>query len=317
MEIKKSFIFNNDTAKQCHASTVLKLPNGRLIAAWFAGTAEKNDDVRIRYAVCDGDGWSAPRELPGLENAPHWNPVLFLKKNGTVRLFFKEGKRIGSWVTKYADSFDGGATWTKPDLLVFGDATGGRGPVKNKCLRASDGTVLAPASTEKNRDWKPFIDLSYDDGDSWTKVMIPRPDGFGPLKAQMIQPTLWEDDKRVLHCLMRSKCGRLYSSASFDGGKSWETARKTDLPNNNSGIDCVRTDDGRLWLVSNPTDFSVRSPLTLSVSKDNGITFAEAAVLEDEPGGEFSYPAIIADGNTLYITYTWNREKIAFAVVKL
>ena len=177
MEIKKSFVFETDSAKQCHASTILKLPDGRLMAAWFAGTKEKAGDVRIRYSVRDGEGWTKPREIPGLENAPHWNPVLFLRRNGSVRLFFKEGRRIGDWVTKYTDSFDGGETWTKPDFLVLGDATGGRGPVKNKCLRASDGTVIAPASTEKNRDWKPFVDLSFDDGGTWQKVMIPRPDG--------------------------------------------------------------------------------------------------------------------------------------------
>lgn len=313
MEIKKSFVFETDSAKQCHASTILKLPDGRLMAAWFAGTKEKAGDVRIRYSVRDGEGWTKPREIPGLENAPHWNPVLFLRRNGSVRLFFKEGRRIGNWVTKYTDSFDGGETWTKPDFLVLGDATGGRGPVKNKCLRASDGTVIAPASTEKNRDWKPFVDLSFDDGDNWEKVMIPRPDG----RPQLIQPTLWEDAQHVLHCLMRSKSGRLYASSSFDGGRHWETARKTEIPNNNSGVDCVKTADGRVWLVSNPTDTDERSPLTLSVSADNGATFKEAAVLEDVPGGEFSYPAIVADGDTLYITYTYERERIAFAEVSL
>ena len=313
MDIKKGFIFDTDTAKECHASTILKLPGGRLIAAWFAGTNEKNDDVRIRYAINDGDGWTAPKELPGLANAPHWNPVLFLKQDGTVRLFFKEGKHIRSWVTKYADSKDGGETWSKPEVLIIGDSFGGRGPVKNKCLRIASGAVLAPASTEKDHDWKPFIDLSYDDGDTWTKVMIPRPAG----RPKMIQPTLWEDSNHVLHCLMRSKCGRLYTSSSFNNGRSWETARKTDIPNNNSGVDCVKTEDGRVWLVSNPTDTDERSPLTLSVSDDNGLTFKEAAVLEDKPGGEFSYPAIIADGDRLYITYTYQREKIAFAEVSL
>ncbi len=133
----------------------------------------------------------------------------------------------------------------------------------------------------------------------------------------IIQPTLWEDSNHVLHCLMRSKCGRLYTSSSFNNGRSWETARKTDIPNNNSGVDCVKTEDGRVWLVSNPTDTDERSPLTLSVSDDNGLTFKEAAVLEDKPGGEFSYPAIIADGDRLYITYTYQREKIAFAEVSL
>ena len=116
---------------------------------------------------------------------------------------------------------------------------------------------------------------------------------------------------------MRSDSGFLWRTDSADGGKRWSRAYPTALPNNNSGVDCVKTADGRVWLVSNPTDTDERSPLTLSVSTDNGVTFNEAAVLEDVPGGEFSYPAIIADGDALYITYTYEREKIAFAEVSL
>jgi predicted neuraminidase len=33
--------------KACHASSVTELPDGRIAAAWFAGTNEKNPDVDI------------------------------------------------------------------------------------------------------------------------------------------------------------------------------------------------------------------------------------------------------------------------------
>ena len=47
----------------------------------------------------------------------------------------------------------------------------------------------------------------------------------------------------------------------------------------------------------------------------DGRTWTPAVTLETEPG-EFSYPAIIqaADGK-VHVTYTWNRKKIAHAVI--
>ena len=37
--------------KTCHASSVTELPDGRIAAAWFAGTNEKNPDVDIVVGI--------------------------------------------------------------------------------------------------------------------------------------------------------------------------------------------------------------------------------------------------------------------------
>jgi predicted neuraminidase len=55
----------------------------------------------------------------------------------------------------------------------------------------------------------------------------------------LIQPSLWcsdpEHGARHVHSLMRSTAGWVYRSDSDDGGRSWTTARRTRIPNNNSG----------------------------------------------------------------------------------
>ena len=133
----------------------------------------------------------------------------------------------------------------------------------------------------------------------------------------LIQPSLWESDEGV-HCLMRSNKGAVYRSDSYDNGLSWSKPARTRLPNNNSGIDCVKDDSGRLWLIYNPVDvnWGVRHPLSLAYSKDNGRHFTE--VLVPEPGnGEFSYPAITCMDNTLYMTYTYKRKQIVFWKIEL
>ena len=130
----------------------------------------------------------------------------------------------------------------------------------------------------------------------------------------VIQPALWSSDSGMLHMLLRSTEGSLYRSDSEDSGQSWSSAYAIDFPNNNSGIDLVLSkDDGALYLVCNPVadNWGQRSPLSLFRSADNSRSWVKLLDL-DSGDGEFSYPAIIEASGTLYITYTYQRQNIAF-----
>jgi predicted neuraminidase len=52
----------------------------------------------------------------------------------------------------------------------------------------------------------------------------------------------------------------------------------------------------------------------LAISHDNGLTWSEKVIIENDPDKEteYSYPAIITYGNRVALTYTWNRRRIAF-----
>ena len=299
----------------CHASTVLPLENGEVLAAWFGGTAEGKDDVDIYVSRRVGALWYPPQHISA-GDVPHWNPVLFRGADGRIILYFKAGKPIPQWQTYFCESADGGKTWSAPAELVPGDTSGGRGPVKNKPLRLADGTILAPASTEQGA-WLAFIDVSRDDGRTWTRTPnIPAPRYKSGRQIAMIQPTLWESAPNAVHALFRTNRGRIYRSDSADGGKSWCEAYPTPLKNPNSGIDLARVPDGRVFLAHNPCgrSWGERAPLLLSVSEDNGATWREVLTLERRrtPDDEFSYPAVVSDGNALHITYTYQRQKIVY-----
>lgn len=317
---KKEYIFAPDTiTKSCHASTVLPLADGTVLAAWFGGKREKDDDVEIYVSKRDKDGnWSEPACVTENDDVAHWNPVLYEKENGEIVLFYKHGREIADWVTKFVVLDSCGRAVTAPHELVEGDTTGGRGPVKNKCLKLKSGRLLAPASSEQGHNWRPFIDISDDDGISWKRTdFIEKPKHKG-MTVGLIQPTLWEDDNGEVHAFMRSDKGAVYRSDSADGGKSWSKAKRTRIPNNNSGLDLDRDEKGRIWLIYNPVavNWGVRYPLSLAVSTDNGRHFTE--VLVPEPGcGEFSYPAIVCRENCLYITYTHKRKCIVFWKIEL
>ncbi|MDO4273636.1 MAG: sialidase family protein [Eubacteriales bacterium] len=329
--IEKSLVMKKSPTAICHASTVLKLPSGEFLCAWFGGSEEGASDVGIYLSRRKEGGDFLPPVCMAESSEAHWNPVLFSSGGGKVILYYKTGQKISDWRTYIRISEDGGNTFGPEKELVKGDS-GGRGPVKNKPIRLTSGRVLAPGSLEKNT-WKAFADWSEDGGETFTQsnlIGIPgiekkkcQNEGDIPVSSQsfhhrgVIQPTLWEDTEGVVHMLLRSSEGRVYRSDSHDGGSNWSEAYMTNVLNNNSGLDLTRLSDGRIVLVHNPVgkSWGARTPLSVSVSEDNGRSFNKVFDLEKEEG-EYSYPAIISEGNDCYITYTLRRENIAFCHLK-
>lgn len=330
-EHKKEFVMKQCPTAMCHASSLLKLKDRTILCAWFGGSKEGEDDVNIWMSRRVNGTWETPR-IVSTEAEPNWNPVFFEVDENEILLFYKVGREIKKWRTMIMRSTDGGRTFGQPVEMVSGDQ-GGRGPVRNKPIRLSNGRILAPASLE-NGIWSAFVDSSDDNGLTWTKKpevtitgiigninerTVKENESDIPVSEQsfygrgVIQPTLWESTPGHVHMFLRSTEGKIYQSDSVDYGDTWTDAYPTNLPNNNSGIDVVKTENGNLFLVYNPVgvNWGPRSPISLAVSRNNGKTF-ELIVDLDEGKGEFAYPAIIADGNQVYVSYTWKRENIAF-----
>lgn len=325
---KREYIVEEDREFQSgHASTLIELPGGDILAAWFGGSWEKNPDVAIWMSRRTSAGWQKPWIAADTWGVALWNPVLFRHADGRVALYYKEGKTIPEWRTLVKVSDDDGRTFGEARELVPGDV-GGRGPVKNKPIALADGTIAAPASVEDDV-WDSFIDLSKDGGETWEKsAMVPlRRVGYQEVDLVqdprhcygkgVIQPTLWESGPGHVHALMRSTSSAIFRSDSTDGGKTWCCAYHTGLPNNNSGIDLVRLPKGDLVLAWNPVGNlpnyykGPRTPLVLSHSADNGNTWKQMYTLEDTQG-DYAYPAIIANEREILVTYTWHRERIVF-----
>ena len=328
MKVNKELIAKNNKAfKSCHASNVCFLSNQTIMVVWFAGSKEGASDVTIWGSIRDNNGWTDPKPITVEENVPHWNPVLFEIKENELLLFYKIGDTIATWKTMIMSSYDNGKTWSEAREMIPGDA-GGRGPVRNKLIQLKNHRILAPASSEAGV-WRCFVDYSDDFGMTWKKsndiYATPNEDReiakdyhAIPVSEQsyvgrgIIQPSLWESDTGV-HMFMRSTEGYVFRSDSKDAGATFCQAYQTNIPNNNSGIDVVRHCDGNLYLVYNPVGISwgKRTPLYLACSEDDGLSFRDILVLE-EGEGEYSYPSIISQNECLYLTYTYNRENIAF-----
>jgi predicted neuraminidase len=319
--ISQEFIYTEAPFLSAHASTIVELRNGDLLAAWFGGTHENAPDVAIWASRRTAGKWSVPFEVVHEPNIATWNPVLFHSADGKLWLYYKFGPSARTWTGARLLSTDEAHTWSQPEHLPAGLL----GPIKDKPLVLDDGTIVSGTSVESYSSWAAWIDRSTDNGKTWTKfgpITIPsQPQSSQPNQSEhvsgIIQPTIVPLGNKHLRLYARSTSdiGRICIADSYDNGITWTQAHPTDLPNPNSGIDAVALRDGRIVLVYNNTTRG-RTPLNLAVSAD-GEHFKIFATLEDQPG-EYSYPAIIqGKAGELNITYTWNRERIRFATVPL
>ena len=311
------FIYTQAPYPSCHASTIAETPEG-LVAAWFGGTAERNPDVGIWVSRYEGGKWRTPVEVAnGVQNDtlryPTWNPVLYQIPGGELMLFYKIGPSPSAWWGMVVNSADHGLTWGKPQPLPDGFI----GPVKNKPVLTSNGTLICPSSTEGKGGWRVHFEITNDFGKSWEKI--------GPINDgksfSAIQPSLLTYADGRLQILCRSRNRAIVASTSNDNGKTWSEMNAIALPNNNSGTDAVTLADGRQLLVYNhvlPPDGETkgaRTPLNVSVSKD-GKTWYAALIPEDSKISQYSYPSVIQTSDGLvHIVYTWRRERIKHVVV--
>ena len=117
----EEFIFTKAPFRECHASTIVELVSGDLLAAWFGGQQEGDKSVAIWLSRKPRGGvWSSPVKVASYNEVPCWNPVLFRNTKGTVWLFFKVGPDEESWIGAYRTSTDGGKTWSDVTYLPAG-----------------------------------------------------------------------------------------------------------------------------------------------------------------------------------------------------
>lgn len=308
--VKTEFIFAEAPFQQCHASTIVAMENGRLMAAWFGGTREGNKDVGIWVSSTDSQGvWSIPVEVAnGIQHDdlryPCWNPVLVRNREPAERisLYYKCGPNPREWWGMLMTYDKNG--WSQPCRLPEQID----GPVKNKPVFLPDGSMLCGSSTEYD-GWRVHFELTSDHGKTWQRI--------GPIndgkEFNMIQPSILQHHDGKLQILCRSREGNVMTSWSSDQGRTWSQVERTSLPNPNSGTDAVTLADGRHLIVYNNTPKG-RSPLNVAISTD-GVNWEDKVILESS-AGEYSYPAVIqADDGQIHVTYTWKRQRVKHVVL--
>ena len=313
--VTSEFIFETAPFPSVHASTIVERRGGGLVAAWFGGTAERNPDVGIWVARHEAGKWTAPVEVangvqsPALRH-PTWNPVLFQPRAGPLMLFYKVGPS-----PQHVVGDDDDLSRRRPDLVEARPSarrhprpdqeqagpTGQRRPaLPDRAPRTTAGAFTSSASS--------------DNGKTWTATP-PLNDG----KQMSAHPAESPDVTRTAGCRRSAARGMARSSRSGrttparPGARSALTRAAEPELRHRRGDAARRPPSARLQPHRRRAAARSTSP-----SRPTARHWTAVLVLEDEPGAEYSYPAVIqtSDGR-VHITYTWKRQRIKHAVLEI
>ncbi|MDP6125353.1 MAG: exo-alpha-sialidase [Candidatus Latescibacteria bacterium] len=285
-----------------HGSTVIALPSGEVLAAWYAGEGEKRSDVAIFVSrlAPQSTTWSEPKILidhPGLSEG---NPVWFMHPDGRLFLYYVTMYGNSSWDTckiHYRVSRDQGHTWG--DEFTLREELGWM--TRHRPIVLGNGDFVFPLYNEIR--WSAEFLISSDQGRTWThsQSLVSYP--------LNLQPSVIERSDSSLVAYMRADGGKLLKSRSADYGQSWSPVRFSGLPNPNASAMAINLLGGKVGIVYNDSPNS-RDHLTLAISEDGGDTFPVKRLIQPV-GGDYHYPYIDqADDGTIHITYTYFRDTI-------
>lgn len=252
-------------SEHVHGSTLVELPNGDILTAWFQGSGERwADDVRIMGSrLVKGDtAWSEPFLMADVPGFPDINPILILDTQKRLWLMWYP-VLANQWETsipmyRISENYSatGAPEWKWQDILFVkvGDKT-------ERGIQPDDQFVKQVA--EQLKDYEAYMN---------NELKSSIPDSlWKPLTIE------WEKYKVKMDSLSKGnnmiRGGKLKTNTGWDESSGlgypltrrlgWQTKNKAVFVGNrmiiplySDGFDCtlfaLSDDDGKSWMYSNP-----------------------------------------------------------------
>ncbi len=307
-----------------HASALAALPSAHssaLLAFWFAGDRESAPNVQIAMSALDRatgiwsparmvvDRWEVAQQL-GFGIRRLGNPVAWVDGQGQVHLFVV-ATGLGGWAAgrvlhlqQIAPTPQVPWAWKATAVLPLSWLWNTSYLVRTAPLPLSDGGIVLPAYFELARKYPVALRLDAQG------VLL----GMAPISArgQMLQPALLALGERDWLAFMRDGGpeGRLRAARSADGGTHWTDIGDLPLDNPNASVATLTAGDQHL-LVYNPQPIG-RHRLRMTSSADGSLWSTVLDLENGPPGHEYSYPAMAMADGQLWVSYTDQRQSIAW-----
>ena len=311
----------NNHAKS-HSATLAELPDGTLVAAWYAGSGEGAADVAIYLSRRGVDGaWSEPAAVMTRERVQAdlrrnvislGNPLLLPDDSGRLGLLFVSiaaGRWSGSSMN-LAWSEDGGLTWGAARKLTMNPLSNLSALPRNPPARLVGGGWAVPVYEEFLGKFPETLWLQPRRKDY--SAAVSRVEGGVYVLQSALVPLAVD---RAVSFFRDFRPARWMSASwSDDAGRTWTKPAVTGLPNRDSGLCAIRLSDGAILSAFNDLSPGKRENLRLALSEDEGRTWRTIATLAEEAGSEFSYPYLIrtSDG-TMCMVYSARQKQILLA----
>ena len=307
----------------------LPLADGRLLFIYSAFTGERAQDHTpadlATITSCDGGRtWSAPRTVVRASEYGAMNVMsvsLLRMRDGAIGLFFLIRRSWSDMCIALRRSHDEGETFgpdtrcsTRRGYFVMNN---------DRVVRLSTGRILAPAAEHictpdgaggiRLSPATATCFLSDDDGCTWQETGAPVALTGTDSRSGLQEPGLIERTDGTLLGWARTDLGAQYAFSSSDSGRSFTPPARSRFTSPLSPLSMKRLPDGRLLALWNPipeyqtrrSDWRTagRTPLVYALSRDEGRTWSEPEVLEDDPKAGYCYTAIAAIDGALLLAY--------------
>lgn len=313
----------------------VKLKNGSILFIYshYTGNSASDDATAYLASRISKDGgktWSKQDKLEvAQEGKMNVMSVSLLRlKNGKIALFYLRKNSVYDCTPMVRFSEDEALSWSNP-IQCIPNQTGYFVLNNNRVIQLGSGRLLfavALHQTLAEKVWHNagllYSYYSDDNGITWQQGEEVPTD-----KNTVTQePGLVELKDHSILMLIRTNKGVQYQSKSFDGGIHWSKIEPTNIYAPLSPATIVRIPKTKdLLLVWNNNDGSnmelkgKRTPLTVAVSKDEGVTWEKVKNIETNPDGWYCYTAIHFEKNAILLSYCAGSQsqKTHLAVTKL
>ena len=292
----------------------ITLKDGRILFVYSHYTGTSADDhanafLAGRYSSDNGKTWT-DKDVVIVEQEGKMNVMsvsLLRLQNGQIALFYLRKNSDSDCIPILRISSDETETWNDPVECII-DKDGYFVLNNNRVIQLKNGRLLFAVSLHKSpgdtlvsstgRIWSYYSD---NNGKNWEVSMeVPNP---GSVVTQ--EPGLIELKNGDIMMYLRTMSGVQYISYSKDAGETWSQVEKSNIKSPCSPASITRIpSNGILMLVwnDNGTD-QKRTPLNIAISEDEGKSWRNEQIIEDNPEGSFCYPAIHYLDKVILISY--------------
>jgi sialidase-1 len=221
-----------------------------------------------------------------------------------------------------------GKSWSRPTSVIPVEPQGYYVLNNDRVVQLKSGRLVMPVALHNNNSaGSPGFDgyghvmcyVSDNEGKTWQRsetVLLPPTTEAGK-RIQLQEPGVVELKDGKLLMFIRTDGGCQYFSYSSDGGNTWSKPHPSSIKSPLSPALIKRIPkSGDLMLVWNnnydPEDkgSGKRTPFNIAISKDEGKTWQNMKVLEDNPDGWYCYPAVEFVGDRVLLAHcAGNRPK--------
>ena len=199
----------------------------------------------------------------------------------------------------------------------------------DRLVRLSDGRLVYPAACNLyDKHYGVTIFISEDDGKNFVRQDILLDLPF-PNQRGLEEPGILEHKDGSIRLWMRTDMGYQYESYSYDGLKSFTPPTPSAFTSPRSPMEIEYGPEDSLYAIYNPipnyngrvvspASYGGRTPLVIRKSNDDGKTWGDCYVIEDDEDRGFCYPTMYftADGSLL-AAYCRGGSEDAFCLTRL